>query len=270
MKIYLAGKIYGSEWRDRVLTAPVYQLDHRSNIYSHGDEWPVIPKAVLGIYDYVGPFYAGHHNEFLHTDHPNSEVFGDDTNPEQLQIINNCLAAIKKADLVFANIFSRDVSIGGCIEIGWSYQLGKPIAGYGDVSSETWFVRRMCDYWFDSARGSIDQALRVALDVVNYREYINSPEWKAFAAQIKAKRGNRCQICNAEGLLDAHHRTYAWLGWEAEDDITVLCRACHDLYETHKRLPKPPEQATTSGIDPLLDANQASQAAKRNKNTKNG
>lgn len=72
----------------------------------------------------------------------------------------------------------------------------------------------------------------------DYNEYIKSPEWREKAEEAKARTGNRCQVCNrsrAEVQLDAHHRTYQRLGNELPEDITVLCRECHQLYEDTKK-----------------------------------
>lgn len=73
---------------------------------------------------------------------------------------------------------------------------------------------------------------------VDYRTYIQSPAWKRKAEAAKKAAGYRCQVCNRhkdEVVLDAHHRTYEHLGNERPEDITVLCRDCHELYETDKR-----------------------------------
>ena len=74
---------------------------------------------------------------------------------------------------------------------------------------------------------------------VNYYAYITSPEWKRKAEAAKKTAGYACQVCNRgrdEGaILDAHHRTYERLGHERPEDITVLCRECHGLFETNKR-----------------------------------
>jgi DNA repair exonuclease SbcCD ATPase subunit len=78
---------------------------------------------------------------------------------------------------------------------------------------------------------------------VHYHTYIQSPQWREKAEEAKARAGNRCEVCNrsrAEVQLDAHHRTYERLGNEVPEDITVLCRDCHQLYEDAKRLPPPP------------------------------
>ncbi len=63
-----------------------------------------------------------------------------------------------------------------------------------------------------------------------YAEYIQSPNWKAKAAEAKRNAGYRCQLCNKAGNLDAHHRTYERLGFELSGDITVLCNACHEKH----------------------------------------
>lgn len=70
----------------------------------------------------------------------------------------------------------------------------------------------------------------------DYQTYIHSPAWRARATAAKVRAGWRCQVCNREGGLEAHHRTYERLGRERREDITVLCRDCHRLYHANKRL----------------------------------
>jgi 5-methylcytosine-specific restriction endonuclease McrA len=73
---------------------------------------------------------------------------------------------------------------------------------------------------------------------VDYYAYIASPAWKRKADAAKERARFRCQVCNRsrdEGArLEAHHRTYERLGHERPEDITVLCRDCHELYESNK------------------------------------
>lgn len=75
---------------------------------------------------------------------------------------------------------------------------------------------------------------------VDYYEYIQSRSWKRKADAAKEAAGHRCRVCNRgeeDGVtLDAHHRTYERLGHERPDDITVLCRDCHELYESYRRM----------------------------------
>ena len=73
---------------------------------------------------------------------------------------------------------------------------------------------------------------------IDYKEYIRSQEWRAKATAAKDRADWRCQVCNKhkdQVTLDAHHRTYERLGDERPEDITVLCRDCHSLYEKAKK-----------------------------------
>lgn len=70
----------------------------------------------------------------------------------------------------------------------------------------------------------------------DYYTYIASPAWREKATAAKARAGHKCQVCNAnDRTLDAHHRTYERLGHELATDITVLCRPCHELFETQRK-----------------------------------
>lgn len=77
---------------------------------------------------------------------------------------------------------------------------------------------------------------------VDYEEYIQSVEWRRRANEAKRRAGYRCRVCNrssSQVTLDAHHRTYERLGHEDPDDITVLCRDCHELFEMNKKVLRP-------------------------------
>lgn len=70
-----------------------------------------------------------------------------------------------------------------------------------------------------------------------YREvYLRSPHWLKVRGEALERAEHRCQVCNAAGSLDVHHRTYERLGREAPTDLTVLCRRCHERF--HDSLPK--------------------------------
>lgn len=83
---------------------------------------------------------------------------------------------------------------------------------------------------------------------VDYYEYIQSAEWRQRADEAKRRAGYRCRVCNrsaSQVTLNAHHRTYDRLGHEDPDDITVLCRDCHELYEVNKKVLRPARQQKT-------------------------
>lgn len=37
----------------------------------------------------------------------------------------------------------------------------------------------------------------------------------------------KCQLCNREGTMNVHHKTYERLGEEQLNDLIVLCQDCH-------------------------------------------
>lgn len=64
---------------------------------------------------------------------------------------------------------------------------------------------------------------------IEYKLYINSPEWKKFSKKIKNDRGNKCEVCGISGvILHAHHKTYERFKNELETDILVVCVNCHN------------------------------------------
>ena len=63
-----------------------------------------------------------------------------------------------------------------------------------------------------------------------YASYLQTDHWRATAEAAKARAGNHCMICNDEGTLHAHHRTYERVGQEAETDVVALCAACHGKF----------------------------------------
>ncbi len=67
----------------------------------------------------------------------------------------------------------------------------------------------------------------------NYKQYIQSPEWRERREECCRYYDNRCAICYAgDKSLDVHHRTYDRLGREWASDLVLLCRACHEKYHS--------------------------------------
>ena len=85
---------------------------------------------------------------------------------------------------------------------------------------------------------------------LRYSSMQSDLRWNTRALAAKKRAGWRCQVCNKhknQTILDAHHRTYERLGWELPSDITVLCRDCHELFESNKRAQR--QQATARNPD---------------------
>ncbi len=72
---------------------------------------------------------------------------------------------------------------------------------------------------------------------MEYSEYIKTDHWKKLAEETKRLAGYRCQVCNSDGELHAHHRTYERKGDELQSDLVCLCKGCHSLYHDKETLP---------------------------------
>ena len=71
-----------------------------------------------------------------------------------------------------------------------------------------------------------------------YDLYLRSPHWKRVRNAALERAHHRCQVCNATGRLEVHHRTYDRRGQELLEDVTVLCRNCHETFHRNGRLTK--------------------------------
>lgn len=68
-------------------------------------------------------------------------------------------------------------------------------------------------------------------------EWLQSDAWRELREAALARFGRRCAICNSDHHVDAHHRTYERYGGdELLDDLTALCRGCHELFSKLGRL----------------------------------
>ena len=188
------------------------------------------------------------------------DIFGSQIPQQDIDLIKRC-------DIILAFVDQPD-RIGTLCEISAAYALNKQILSVSIERSHNsatdwadtipWFVDELInkhDYVMlsddatepDSVTDE-DSAMKIAIDLIvkmlggdsiDYYKYIESLEWKTKADAAKERAGHRCQICNRPSIeitLDAHHRTYERLGNELPEDITVLCRNCHELYESNKKL----------------------------------
>lgn len=151
-KIYLAGKIRKNCWRHGIVSS----LDRAIDFHTCGDEppyeWPVLSKAILGTFDYTGPFFIGCDHGCFHGDgsHGYSSTYDIDSDGDGHldyvasigdpgKVVNLCLDAVRKCDTVFAWV-DAEGAYGTAVELGYAKALGKEIV----VASNNWPV----DMWF--------------------------------------------------------------------------------------------------------------------------
>ena len=103
-------------------------------------------------------------------------------------------------------------------------------------------------------RGAISSRSPMNAD---YIAYLNSDEWKTLRRSAIARAGRHCQLCNATGYLQVHHRSYARIRTPEEiEDLVALCRHCHVVISEHlghkpKPIPKKAKKKHHKRIHPF-------------------
>lgn len=158
MKIYLAGKINGNEWRREILGDPESWPDEIQDAIRVDGVWPVFRGVIGGRHDYVGPYFVdcgcGHGcrcaqgpdnhgvsaEEYVH-----QELYDDRHRYSYDEVSRLCLEAIDRADVVFAWIDRLDV-YGTIAELGYAKARQKPIWIAGpDHLRDLWFIYTLAD-----------------------------------------------------------------------------------------------------------------------------
>jgi hypothetical protein len=73
---------------------------------------------------------------------------------------------------------------------------------------------------------------------MEYAEYLKSEHWMERRKAALKWWDSKCALCNGNGELHVHHRSYANLGQEPLSDLVVLCKSCHELF--HNKITKEP------------------------------
>ncbi len=74
----------------------------------------------------------------------------------------------------------------------------------------------------------LNNAPKKVKDKFEYLSYLQSDDWRRISSNLKVKRGLKCEQCGSDKNLQTHHKTYDNLYDEAEEDLEVLCKSCHD------------------------------------------
>lgn len=95
----------------------------------------------------------------------------------------------------------------------------------------------------------------MAMNSIEYREYLRSDHWIKFKHGYSRKYKNECYLCGDTQWLELHHVTYERLGKELQTDVVYLCRDCHELVH----------QKTQSGIEAKTWINPVTKPAPKRK-----
>jgi hypothetical protein len=80
--------------------------------------------------------------------------------------------------------------------------------------------------YLETAWSKAEETLR-QLKSMPYKEYLQTDHWNNVRLDTLKRADYRCQLCNADVPLQAHHRTYERRGEELPGDTIALCRPCH-------------------------------------------
>jgi hypothetical protein len=74
--------------------------------------------------------------------------------------------------------------------------------------------------------------IKVYIQDMDYKDFLKTPYWKAISQKMIYESKFKCQLCNSNGILNTHHRTYENHGDELNhtNDLIVLCTNCHNKF----------------------------------------
>jgi 5-methylcytosine-specific restriction endonuclease McrA len=129
------------------------------------------------------------------------------------------------------------------LRLDWYFGLK---VGAGDLVEFKSLSEMLCENCGQELQQCHDEERRTDLSVrrsriaelhqMTYAEYLRTPEWKARRSRVLTRAGHRCELCNASGRLEVHHRTYERYAQEMLQDLIALCSICHKNF--HGILPK--------------------------------
>jgi CRISPR/Cas system-associated protein Cas10 (large subunit of type III CRISPR-Cas system) len=79
-----------------------------------------------------------------------------------------------------------------------------------------------------------------------YKDYINSPRWKAKREKYFDAKGRWCKACRSHENIKIHHLSYDNFGHEPLMDLVSLCNSCHvKVHQLHRKAGGRPKDLRT-------------------------
>ena len=81
-----------------------------------------------------------------------------------------------------------------------------------------------------------DNQIRDYINQMEYKDFLQTPYWKAIAGKIRRKADYKCQMCGKKTTLSVHHRSYEYHGlehtWNGQRELIAICQDCHDKFHS--------------------------------------
>jgi len=87
------------------------------------------------------------------------------------------------------------------------------------------FIKRETNY-----NPSFDIEECLYLRNIPYTEYLQTKHWKDIRKKALIRGNKKCRMCGSKENLQVHHNTYKNIGNERDEDLTVLCKECHEFF----------------------------------------
>jgi len=85
-----------------------------------------------------------------------------------------------------------------------------------------------------------------------YKTYIKSRAWAKRKRQYYQNHPKRCVACRSKSRVGIHHLNYRNVWREKDEDLIVLCWACHAKYHQEHGVHQDNEQNTYSFVDDTI------------------
>lgn len=146
LRIYLAGPIQKDCWRHALVPDLRTYGSDPDEVAAPNLPWPTLSRAVLGQFDYVGPYFISDDHGCGHQPGQhgmaNTACIGLAPEIDRTWVVSRCLQAVGQADVLFAWLERPDCH-GSCVEIGAALAIGVGVAvAYpylGNPAVEAWF-----------------------------------------------------------------------------------------------------------------------------------
>jgi hypothetical protein len=82
----------------------------------------------------------------------------------------------------------------------------------------------------------VTQKKSLKLAAMSYEKFLKTSYWDIIRKYKLYKSKFKCSLCDKDGMLHVHHKTYEHHGEEHNnlDDLIVLCKACHEKFHDIK------------------------------------
>jgi ribosomal protein L32 len=228
LKIYLAGKVAGDKWKlfteDQRKVCHIVASDG-GNHSEHAFGWAIYD------WDYCNGDYKGSIKSYF------IEEIVDSTHLIAYLDSPNSYGSIAEIGYAVARGIPCHVFlIDPCFINDPNHIHGLPnvkgmFDAYWFVCSFPGVILTICTDLSDAKEKAQDLIKRLGYKKFNYKEYLQGDRWRDLRRTALQRAGFHCQMCDNDGELHVHHRSYKTILTDREPmDLIVLCKDCHAKY----------------------------------------